>query len=153
MEQLQRLELLTAQLCAVTGQVQGAKVSARDFLIYGREERAGFPPDAAMVAIALKAEGRLPREIIPVWPQILEASERGGTVPETRWLAGDGLWLLAPQRTDRGWRGLLVARSPVPGAVVALHDPDRPLRAPVMVRLPRLRPAPLVICSARLGDA
>jgi hypothetical protein len=142
--------VLTAQVAAVTAQSQGAKVSVQDLLIYGRRE-AGFPPAAAAVAIALKAEGKLPPEIIAVWDRILEAAERGVPVPQQRWLVGDGIWLLAPVHDGRSWSGLLVLSPVRPGQVVRLHDPDRPLCPPVWVRLPRWKPAALAIGEARLA--
>lgn len=147
--------MLTAQVAAVTAQVQGAKVTASDFLVYGREQPAGFPPAAAAVAIALKAEGKLPRELIPVWPAILDAAEQpGARVPQdVRWLAGDNCWLLAPTRTERGWEGLLVVVEGRPAAVVELRDGDRPYRAPLRLKLPRLRYGSLAIAEARLSDA
>lgn len=129
------LELPIAQLAALTANInrdsrKGKPFSVNDFTLFHEYDLTeGFPPDAAMVAIALRRERKLPDVLIGVWPQLINAAKQGRTMPEVRALLSDDLTvgLLAPKASGRDWTGLLAVSQHPPDGVIVLRDIDRPL--------------------------
>ena len=135
-EQLAMFELPIAQLASLTANInRDSKRSPKPFtlqdfaLFYERDKSEGFPAQAAMVALSLRREQRMPSVLVGVWPQLIEAAKAGGEMPQTRALISDdnSVALLAPKAEGKHWRGLLaVTQYPAKGEVI-LRDLDRPL--------------------------
>lgn len=129
-------ELPVAQLASLMANInRDTKRSPKPFtiddfaLFYERDKAEGFPSQAALVALALRREQRLPSVLIGVWPQLIEAAKGASGMPHTRALISDdnSVALLAPKPEGKNWRGLLaVTQYPVKGEVL-LRDLDRPL--------------------------
>lgn len=145
-EQLQRIrreeaalmELPVAQLTSLMANINRDSKKApqpfslQDFTLFRRElgnEDDAFPPLAALVALALRHEGKLPAVLIGVWPSVLAAAGKATHPPKLRALISDDgeVALLAPTQEGKHFRGLLaVSTYPVNG-MVRLRDVDRPL--------------------------
>ena len=135
-EQLAMFELPIAQLASLTANInRDSKRTPKPFtledfaLFYERDKAEGFPAQAAMVALSLRREQRMPSVLIGVWPQLLEAAKTGAEMPQTRALISDddSVALLAPKQEGKHWRGLLAVSQYPPGGEVILRDVDRPL--------------------------
>ena len=128
-------ELPVAQLSALLANINRDSKKNKPFSLYDftlfheRDLAEGFPPDAALVAIALRRERKLPDVLIGVWPQLINAAKQGSKVPEVRALISDDLTvgLLAPKPVGRDWKGLLAVSQHPPDSWVVLRDIDRPL--------------------------
>ena len=128
-------ELPIAQLATLTANInrdskKGKPFNIHDFtLFHERDLTEGFPADAAMVAVALRRERKLPDVLIGVWPQLINAAKEGHKMPEVRALVSDDLTvgLLAPKPNGKDWSGLLAVSQHPPDGWVVLRDIDRPL--------------------------
>ena len=130
------LELPIAQLASLTANINRdtrrtpKPFTLQDFaLFYKSDKTEGFPPQAAMVAMSLRRENRMPDVLIGVWPQLLAAVKQATSMPPIRALISDDdtVALLAPKQEGKHWRGLLaVTQYPAEGQIV-LRDVDRPL--------------------------
>jgi hypothetical protein len=135
-EQLSLLELPIAQLCSLTANInRDTKRTPKPFaledfaLFYERDKAEGFPVEAAIVALSMRRDQRLPSVLVGVWPQLIEAAKAGGEMPKTRALVSDdnAVALLAPKQEGQHWRGLLAVTQYPPKGEVILRDLDRPL--------------------------
>lgn len=136
-QQAALLELPLAQLTALTANVnrdpaKGKPFTAQDFLMF-QEERPSddrLRPEVAAVALALRNEDRLPRLLLTIWTELLEASKQDAKVPAVRALhsADEAVWVLAPRfERDGHVRGGLVAVNGRLHGPVTLRELDRPL--------------------------
>ena len=129
------LELPVAQLATLTANInrdskKGKPFSITDFTLFrDRDLTEGFPADAAIVALSLRRERKLPEVLIGVWPQLLGAAKNGGAMPAVRAFISDDLsvGLLAPRPSGKDWTGLLAVSQHPPDGWVVLRDIDRPL--------------------------
>ena len=110
-------ELPIAQLASLTANInRDSKRSPKPFtledfaLFYERDRSEGFPAQAAMVALSLRREQRMPSVLVGVWPQLIEAAKGGGEMPQTRALISDdnSVALLAPRPEGKHWRGFVL---------------------------------------------
>ena len=129
-------ELPIAQLASLTANInRDSKRSPKPFtledfaLFYERDKTEGFPEQAALVALSLRREQRMPSVLIGVWPQLLEAAKGANGMPQIRALISDdnSVALLAPKAEGKHWRGLLAVTQYPPKGEVILRDLDRPL--------------------------
>lgn len=129
------LELPVAQLATLTANInrdskKGKPFNISDFTLFAdRDVTEGFPPDAAIVALSLRRERKLPDVLIGVWPQLLGAAKKGTTMPAIRALISDDLsvGLLAPKPSGKDWQGLLAVSEHPPDGWITLRDIDRPM--------------------------
>jgi len=137
-DQAALLELPIAQLTSLTANInRDSKKTPKPFtiedfaLFHEKDETQGFPPEAAVVALALRREQRMPEVLIGVWPQLLSAARQAKGMPSVRALLSDDgqVGLLAPKSVGKNWQGLLAVNQHPPGGVVLLRDVDRPLLA------------------------
>lgn len=130
-------ELPTAQLVQLTANMnRDTKKSPKpyglkDFVLYATrdEPAAQLAPAVAAVAMALRREGKAPKLLVSIWPQILGSLNAEARMPKTRAFASDddSVWVLAPEREGPNIRGgLVLVNGQVSGAVI-LRDIDKPL--------------------------
>lgn len=128
-------ELPIAQLSALTANINRDSKKTKPFkisdfrLFHDHDPSEGFPSDAAMVAIALRREQKLPDVLIGVWPQLLHAARGSAEMPRVRAFISDDLsvGLLAPKPNGKDWNGLLAVSQHPPDGWIVLRDIDRPL--------------------------
>lgn len=103
----------------------------RDFVLFAKnkEDSELLLPEVSAVAMALHREGKAPKLLISMWPQILQALNANARMPQTRALASDddSVWILAPVREGPHIRGGLVLINGAVSGEVSVRDIDRPL--------------------------
>jgi hypothetical protein len=129
-------EIPVAQLVALTANInrdskrRPKPFGLSDFLIYqSKPETEGLSPAAAMAALSLRKEGRLPDVMIGVWSEILQAASQGQRMPANRALisACGRVALLAAEPEGSNWRGLLAVNEYPRGGLIELVHVDKPM--------------------------
>ena len=129
-------EMPVAQLVALTANInrdskrRPKPFSLTDFLIYqNKPETEGLSPAAAMAALSLRKEGRLPDVMIGVWPEVIQAASLGEKMPTNRALISPcgRVALLAAEPEGVNWRGLLAVNEYPRGGIIELVHVDKPM--------------------------
>lgn len=96
----------------------------------GPQGKGGISPRAAAAVMKLANVGKCPAYVLPAWEEVL-ATVQKATVdpPECLMLQSDDglLSVVAPEFSDRGIRGGLVAAGGQVSSEVVVRDPERPL--------------------------
>ena len=135
-EQAALNELPVAQLTSLTANLNrdpsknSKAFTLQDFaFFYEKDESNGFPPNAALAAMALRREDKLPHILLGAWPQILVAAKQATAMPSIRaFVSKDkSVALLAPNSEGKNWRGLLAVQDYPSDGKITLIDVDKPL--------------------------
>lgn len=107
---------------------KGSKPKFSDYLVFKEKDTKDmFPPDAAMVLMALMRERKVPDPIFGVWKKVQEAAEQGAEMPKVRAFRSEckNLWIIAPKIEDGQVNGVVTLTNGLRGSI-KLRDIDRP---------------------------
>ena len=105
----------------------GAKSKFNDFLFFAdKAEEDVFPPNAALAAISLHAEKKLPMIFLSAMPTIKEAARQATETPKVRaYVSRCGhACILAPTQIDGKIKGVISVDNGMCG-IIQFHDIDK----------------------------
>ena len=107
-----------------------SKIKFSNFLTFLKksEEDSSFPPDAAWVAIELRAEKSLPEEFLSAWKEIKEAAQKNNRKISIRGYKSDcgNVYILAPKFEKDKIHGVALVKNYISGTI-KLRDIDKTL--------------------------
>jgi hypothetical protein len=116
-----------------------SKIKFSDFLSFNkkRKDDSSFPPDAAWVAIELKAESSLPDEFLSAWQEIKNAAKQNNRKISVRGYRSDcgNVYILAPKFKKEKIQGVALVKNYISGTI-KLRDIDRTLST-IMIEVAR----------------
>jgi hypothetical protein len=128
-------ELPIAALSSLIGNIhrdpkKGEPFKPADFCLWrDGEKKADLCPQAAAVALQMRADGSLPSIFLTAWQAILSSANATSKPPAVRALRSDDerIYVLAPVWEGKNVRGGLVAVNGQISGTVLLRDVDKPL--------------------------
>lgn len=116
-----------------------AKIKFADFLCFKAKDKddSSFPPDAAWVAIELRAERSLPEEFLSAWREIKDAAGNNNRKIDIRGYKSDcgSVFMIAPKFKGNKVKGVALVKNYITGSI-RLRDIDRTLST-IMVEIGR----------------